>query len=133
MALRRSIENGDDYWESDLVAARHRLILLERSKSDEHMNWAKWEICHREFHESLIDGCKSPWLMYINGILYDQFDRYRNLTSEYRLSDKPVSLEHQEIMDAALTRNAKRAVELLHKHINQALNIIVQDLSERVK
>ncbi len=69
--------------------------------------------------------------MHLNGILYDQFDRYRNLTNEYRLSDKPVSLEHQEIMEAALARNAKRAVELLHKHIDQALNIIVSDLSER--
>ena len=131
MTLCRSIENGDDYWESNLVAARHRLILLERNNSNEIMSRETWEIRHREFHESLIGGCNSPWLMHLNGILYDQFDRYRNLTKDYRLSDKPVSLEHQEIMEAALARNAKRAVELLHNHIDQALNIIVSDLSER--
>ncbi|MCZ6604965.1 MAG: FCD domain-containing protein, partial [Alphaproteobacteria bacterium] len=113
IALRRSIEFGDDYWESNLVAARHRLILLERGNDSEESNKETWETRHREFHEHLIAGCNSPWLMHLNGILYDQFDRYRNFSTKYYLSAKAVSLEHQEIMDAALARDTKLAVNLL--------------------
>lgn len=130
MALRRSIENGDDYWESNLVAARHRLILLERGNGDEEISKEVWEIRHREFHEVLIAGCDSPWLIHLNGILYDQFDRYRNLSADYHLSAKPVSLEHQQIMDAALARDADLAVRLLHRHIDQAAEIIIGSLPD---
>jgi DNA-binding GntR family transcriptional regulator len=122
LALRKSIELGDDYWESNLVAGRHRLILLERENGNEAITKETWEKRHREFHELLIAG----------GILYDQFDRYRNLSTEYRLSDKPVSLEHQQIMDAALARDADLAVKLLHKHIDQAAQMIVRSLPELV-
>ncbi|MGE0846595.1 MAG: FCD domain-containing protein [Flavobacteriaceae bacterium] len=130
LALRKSIELGDDYWESNLVAGRHRLILLERDHDSAETSKEVWEVRHREFHELLIAGCNSPWLMHLTGILYDQFDRYRNLSTEYRLSDKPVSLAHQQIMDAALARNADRAVELLHAHIDQAMQMIARSLPD---
>lgn len=129
-ALRRAIEIGDDIWESNLVAARHRLILLERSKDDEESNKETWEIRHRDLHEHLIAGCNSPWLIHLNGLLYDQFDRYRNLSNKYRLWDKRVSLEHKNIVDAALARDAKLAVRLLQKHIDHAAEVIIASMAD---
>jgi DNA-binding GntR family transcriptional regulator len=124
-ALRKSIDYGDDTWEANVVAARHRLGLMEHRKSSEEISEERWEARHREFHLALISGCRSPWLVNLTVLLNDQFDRYRRLSVENSLSQKPTILEHQKIMDAALKRNADLAVKLLHEHINQALRLIV--------
>jgi len=124
-ALRRSINHGDDSWEADVVAARHRLGLMENRKSSEEINEERWEVRHREFHMALISGCRSPWLVNLTELLNDQFDRYRRLSVESSLSQGPTILEHQKIMDAVLKRKADLAVRLLHEHINQALRLIL--------
>jgi len=124
-ALRKSIDRGDDSWEANVVAARHRLGLMENRKSSEEINEERWEARHREFHLALISGCQSPWLVSLTELLNDQFDRYRRLSVDNSLSQKLTILEHQKIMDAALKRKADLAVKLLHEHINQALRLIV--------
>lgn len=124
-ALRKSIDHGDDAWEANVVAARHRLGLMENRKSSEEISEERWEARHREFHLALISGCRSPWLINLTELLNDQFDRYRRLSVENSLSQKPTILEHQKIMDAALKRKADLAVRLLHEHINQALRLII--------
>lgn len=127
LALRGAIEQGDDAWEARVVAARHRLALLERGNSKEEISDELWEKCHRAFHEALISGCQSRWLIHLNALLADQFDRYRRMSGRLKLSAKQVSLEHQKIMEAALARDVNRAVGLLHEHIDEATNLIVKN------
>lgn len=123
-ALRKSIAHGDDAWEAQVVAARHRLLLLERGNS-EVASEEFWEERHREFHRALISACNSQWLLHLTALVNDQFDRYRRMAVENSLSQHPTSLEHQEIMEAALARDADRAVHLLGEHIDQALELIL--------
>ena len=130
LALRKSIELGDDGWEAQVVAARHGLSLLERGSSTEEINDELWELRHREFHEALISGCNSPWLMHITNMLTDQFDRYRRSSSEANLSMQSQSLQHQEITDAALDRKADLAVGLLNDHIKFAVDQIAGTLQD---
>lgn len=127
LALGLAIEQGDDAWEAGVVAARHRLALLERGSSKEEVSDELWETCHRAFHEALISGCKSPWLVRLNALLADQFDRYRRMSGRLHLGAKSVSLEHQKIMEAALARDRDRATRLLHEHINDATNLIIKN------
>lgn len=124
-ALAKSIEYGGDAWEGDVVATRHRLALLEHRNSNESVNEEEWEQRHREFHNALISGCRSTWLIYMTEQINDQFDRYRRMAVKNSLSLSPTSLEHQKIMEAAIGRKSGQAVKLLCAHIDEALGLIV--------
>lgn len=130
LALAKSIEFGDDNWEAEIVAARHRLALLEKGSSKDVEDEEVWEARHREFHTALISACHSPWLMRIAGLVNDQFDRYRRMAVDNSLSGTPTSLEHQKIMEAALKRDADAAVQLLREHIDDARALIVESAAE---
>lgn len=130
LALSLSIEHGDDNWEAEIVAARHRLALLEKGSSKDVEDEEVWEARHREYHTALISACHSPWLMRIASLVNDQFDRYRRLAVDNSLSGTPTSLEHQKIMEAALERDAGGAVILLHEHIDDARKLIVKSGAE---
>lgn len=125
LALTMSIELGDDGWESELVASRHRLALLEHRSYKEPVNKDEWEKRHRQFHMALISACRSPWLLHISSLVNDQFDRYRRMVVTDSLFGRPTSLAHQKIMDAALKRDAERARKLLCEHIEEARKLIV--------
>jgi DNA-binding GntR family transcriptional regulator len=126
LALRRSIKNGDDAWEARVVAARHKLTLVE--KAGKNVAEDVWERRHREFHSTLVSACRSPCLLHVQTLLSDQFDRYRRLSAQARLPNAPRSLIHQKIFDAALSRDADTAVKLLAGHIDEATKLIVAGL-----
>src|SRR4029079_1645834 len=115
LALRLSIQNGDDAWEARVVAARHKVTLLE--KAGENVAEDIWESRHREFHYTLVSACQSECLLHLYSLLSDQFDRYRRLSAQSRLPNSPRSLIHQQILEASVERNADLAVRLLSAHL----------------
>ena len=127
LAFRQSIERGDDQWQADVVAAHYRLNLLAERNAIEPVDEEVWEARHREFHLALLQACGSRWLLHMVSLLADQFDRYRRLSVESSLSGKPVSLEHQRIVDAALKRDGDLAVRLLKDHIAHATRLIIEN------
>jgi GntR family transcriptional regulator, carbon starvation induced regulator len=126
LALRLSIQHGDDGWEGELLSARHRLALLEKACSD--VAEELWERRHREFHYTLISACRSPCLLHLHNMLNDQFDRYRRLSAKAARQNGPRALMHKQMLDAALGRNADKAVRLLENHISEATKWIVAGL-----
>ena len=129
LALRLSIEHGDDTWEGELLAARHKLALLERAGAD--VAEDLWERRHREFHYTLISACQSPCLLHLHSMLNDQFDRYRRLSAKSAQQSGPRALMHKQILDAALARNAEKAAKLLESHIAEATKWIVAGLRDQ--
>ncbi len=113
-ALERSIECGDDDWEAQLVAAFHRLSLIETSPEGRDLD--EWEKRNAEFHHALIGACHSRWLKRFANILYDQHRRYRHLARAH-LGNRDLHAEHQAIYDAALARDVKKACEANEAHI----------------
>ena len=125
LALRRSIEMGDDRWEGAMVAAFHRLHKLEKARTDDAPIDA-WELAHREFHNTLIGASHMPLLSKMCGTLHDLSDRYRRILLRTRSFDRGVDDEHRRIMDAALERDADKATRLLQKHVERtASNVLV--------
>lgn len=117
-ALRQSMQNGDDVWESRLVAAFHRLDRTEKRLSGEHTgHFDEWEDRNREFHQELISACTSPWIRHFLGILYRQAERYRRLAIVRKPIPRDVHGEHQAILNAALARDADTACRVLSEHI----------------
>ncbi len=130
IALRWSIDKGGVAWEVDLVAAFHRLAhlkKLERSTgADVSSSWVKE---HRNFHAALVAGCGSPRLMAIRDNLFAQAERYFALSIVSKVSARNDKREHEQIMRAALERNAPRATQLLTDHIDRTTERVAKFLS----
>ena len=127
LCLRRAIEVGTVEWEVRLVAAYHRLSRTpERPVSDPMRSDDEWADAHAAFHAALVDGADSPWLLRLHSQLYAQSERYRRLSIPLGGSDRNVGKEHQDILDAALKRDADGAVALLTQHLNYTTEILLQ-------
>ena len=70
-------------------------------------------------------GCGSPWLLRLHGQLYDQSERYRRLSVSLAPRRRNIGGEHQKILDAALARDADKAVRLLAAHLDATTAIII--------
>lgn len=127
LCLRRAIELGDVDWEARLVAAFHRLSRTpERAPDDPVRSNDDWASAHAAFHLALVEGCHSPWLLRLHGQLYDQSERYRRLSVSLSTRARRIGDEHQAIMEAALARDADKAVALLTAHMTQTTNILLE-------
>jgi DNA-binding GntR family transcriptional regulator len=121
-ALTESIANADLEWEAGVVGAYHRLSRIEAVVEDDPDRFgADWERYNQEFHAALIARCHSRWLKLFHRAMYDHSQRYRMLS----LTTKPFprsqsALEHKRLLDAALERDAERAVAALRQHILKA-------------
>jgi len=117
-ALRESIAHGDSAWEENVLLAYHRLSRIPRinPNSGPLVN-PVWEVAHRVFHRNLINGCGSHWVIDICDQLFDVSDIYRHIArATPAQNDREHGDEHKPIMEAALARDADRAVELLVAH-----------------
>ena len=111
LALRASIQHGDNDWRHSLLTVVNALSAVERLDTEE------WERLHKRFHLHLLSACQSPILLRFCSQLYDQNIRYRNLalrTVESR--QRNVNAEHRSIVDEALANNADAASALLSQH-----------------
>ena len=127
ICLRRAIALGTVEWEAGLVAATHRLArIAERAAEDPARSNDEWAEAHAAFHLALIDGCNSPWLIHLHSLLYAQSERYRRLSVPFADGKRDVGQEHQEIVNAALARNAELAAKLLAEHSNATTRILLQ-------
>jgi len=123
LCLRRAIALGDVDWEARLVAAFHRLSRTpERAPSDPVRSNDEWAAAHAAFHLALVEGCGSPWLLRLHSQLYDQSERYRRLSVSLARQTRKIGDEHQAIMDAALGRDAEKAVALVTAHMTETTN-----------
>ena len=116
LAVRESIIHGDLGWESQLVAAHHALggtPILDGEGSYSH-GWMK---AHGDFHAALAAGCPHPRLLHLRRQLFDASELYRYWAGAGDASSTLIVREHKAIMDAALARDADRAVAGLTKHL----------------
>ena len=120
-ALKQSVGMGDTDWEADLVAAYHKLQIIERRmQSGDETEKELWKRYDWEFHLALICACNSSNLLALHAVLYGKYLRYQMLVLTYR-GDAAVE-EHKSIFEAALARESEEAAQLLKAHIVNGLN-----------
>lgn len=119
-AARLSIRNGDTDWEGNLVAAHHKLHLMEqRMLSGDTSCKEDWKRYDWEFHLAMIEACGSRNLLSLHSTLYDKYLRYQMLVLTNR-GQEAVD-EHRAMFEAALARDAKEASKILQVHIEKGL------------
>jgi DNA-binding GntR family transcriptional regulator len=124
-AIEDSVAHGDDAWEAQVLTTWHLLskvsglVFTDRFTPDK-----AWIRRHRDFHGALVAACRSKRTLQFRTILYDQAERYRLLSIRHgpRLQDT----EHEQLKDAALTRNATLAGDLLVKHIVDSADFVLR-------
>jgi DNA-binding GntR family transcriptional regulator len=116
-ALRESIRIGDVAWEEAIVLANFHLSRTRYSLApDRLLDNDHWEIRHKALHRSLIAACGSTLLLRFCDQMYDLNIRYRRVASPPRDKERDVDAEHAAIVEAVLTRDEEKAVELLISH-----------------
>ena len=118
-ALRLSIANADLDWEARVIGAYHKLSRAEALvEADPEGAGAEWELYNQEFHEALISNCRSRWLLLYRRSMYDHSLRYRLLSLKTKFFPRSQSaMEHRQILDAAIARDADTACRVLTTHI----------------
>lgn len=124
--IRKSIEDGSVDWEVGVMSAFHRVAKGSSSNSvDPRLVDPEWERCHAAFHYSLVAGCNSPLLLQIRKAVYAQGDRYRHFYLTYVAGQRDHLAEHRLLMEAALRRDAEKAVRLIRNHLETTVNSLL--------
>jgi GntR family carbon starvation induced transcriptional regulator len=124
--IRRSIAQGGDDWEIAVISTLHRLGRIEERLSGRHTEDPDWKIAHRQFHEAVVSGGRSPTLLTIRASLFERAERYRNLSSMFRPQTRDKAGEHRAIMQAAIARDTEQAVSLIERHIRSTSDNVVK-------
>jgi DNA-binding GntR family transcriptional regulator len=131
LCLRRAITHGDVAWETSLVAAAHQLSRTPpRAPEDPARSNEAWTEAHAAFHNALVAGCGSRWLLHLQSLLYAQSERYRRLSVPFERGGRDVQREHQAILDATLARESDKAVHLLAEHLEITTHILLSGFNE---
>ena len=139
--LREAIRLGDESWEQQVVAAHYGFAQVEPLRANmPEKELARWEERHDAFHHALLNGSPSIWLKRSLMQFYVQLHRHqRNLFFSPALAGRgPEHLDEQQysellkkasnvehhtaLMEAALARNEKKAIDLLTKDIGLTLS-----------
>ncbi len=115
-ALEKSFAAGDVDWEGKVIAAHHKLSVMEnRMMAGDGEVREQWKRFDWEFHHALIQACGSRALLETHGAIFDKYLRYQMQTLTFR--GEVAALEHRELRDAALARDVEKAKTVLRKHI----------------
>ena len=126
IALRESIDKGDELWEERVVLAFHRLSRLSSASANQaSYNTQEWENQHREYHLALISACGSSILQGYCAQLHEKTLRYRNLVAVMEYRERHEHEEHKAMQEAALNRDADLAVKLMQAHFEITAQIVL--------
>jgi DNA-binding GntR family transcriptional regulator len=125
-ALRLAVQRGGVEWESEVLAAHHRMaslrMYLPGEPPERNEEWAK---AHLAFHAKLIEACGNDVLLDICHRLSDAAELYRAWSIRNGEPKRDVAAEHRAILDAALDHDANLAVALFEAHVERTAAIVL--------
>ena len=126
IALRKSIDQGDELWEEQVVLAGHRLSRLSSTGVNQaSYNTQEWEKRHRNYHLALLSACGSSILLGYCAQLHEKTLRYRNLAAVMEYRERHELEEHKAMQEAVLNRDADLAVNLMKAHFEITEQIVL--------
>ncbi|MGW1202311.1 GntR family transcriptional regulator [Streptomyces cyaneofuscatus] len=129
LVLCRAMERGDLRWEASVVAAHHHLAGIDAVRPDGTLD-GEWFTVHEHFHHALLAACGNARLLAVATGLREEATLYRRWSRPVgHDTERDVAAEHQEIVDAVLSRDADTAAALLARHIDrtsQALRTVIE-------
>jgi DNA-binding GntR family transcriptional regulator len=125
-ALEQSFAAGDMEWEGRVVAAHHKLALMEqRMVKGQREETELWKRYDWEFHRALISACGSAALLDLHTPIYDKYLRYQMVVGLFR--GDVAGEEHHRLLRCALKRDASGARDILAAHVNACVDYTVRE------
>lgn len=129
-ALRKAIALGGTQWEAGIVAALHTLMRTP-TPVEAGPGARAWARAHYRLHQALIDVGASAWSRRLSEMLYYQAERYRIVHARAAPSGRrDTGVEHSDIVEAALARQADVAVAALGRHFQRTATLVLAHLSQ---
>lgn len=127
LAARLAVERGDVNWESELIAAHHKLSRTPRRlPQDPQATNPDWWVAHRAFHQALLAPCDCQPMTQMSTNLANFTELYRRWAAPSpAATQRDVEAEHQQILDAALTRDSELLSSLLRKHYEATVQVVM--------
>lgn len=131
LILEQSINNGDEAWEANIMAALYRLEKIESSQHVDYLVWARY--C-KAFQEALVSGCKLQKLLKIRNDLDNQIQGYRCMFFLF-VSQKSMKLgmdsaAYRMVASLAIERKASAVVDWMRESIEQSTVLFFSTLKE---
>jgi DNA-binding GntR family transcriptional regulator len=135
LTLRRAVEQGGLEWETQVIAAHHR---LERTpmvgEGERHGYSSEWIKAHRGFHETLLVGCENARLRSIAISLRDSFEIYRHWSLAIgQDKHRDVAAEHRRLLECVLEHNPGAAEKALRAHIELTKSIWIEGMPKEAE
>jgi DNA-binding GntR family transcriptional regulator len=126
LCLAEAIRHGDIEWESSIVAAFHRLSRVTQldAADNKHLS-PEWTAAHADFHKAIVAGCPNPWLLRMQTMLYQQSERYRQLSVPMAPVERDIHSEHKAILDALLRRDIEAVQKLITSHLQTTADMLL--------
>jgi DNA-binding GntR family transcriptional regulator len=116
--LRRAIEIGDLDWETRVTAAYYRFSNVPvRDAADPSRICKKFTAAYSEFRRALVSACDNGWMLKLQEMLHAQSERYRQICMLQGPKLVDFRDGYSDLVEAALGRNADRAVALLGERL----------------
>jgi GntR family transcriptional regulator, carbon starvation induced regulator len=128
LAVRLSMEKGDDAWEANIVARLHELSKRPTYTPEGRLD-AEWERRHDALHRALYGACGLRWLLSFCELLADRAYRYRHALLEQVDRTRDHRSEHDEIVRAVIARRTE-AVGLLQNHYQRTVLTLLDEWQE---
>lgn len=126
-----AIARGDLAWESELIAAHHRLEHTPRRRpEDPHRISPEWLAVHQEFHAKILAPCQIAPLLEMAATLADATVLYRQWTAPSQAAgSRDIEAEHRAILEAVLARDVDAATQRLREHYGRTTTVIEESLA----
>lgn len=130
LVLDQAIEHGGVAWESEVLAAHHRLERTPQTAAGEPGRLSDdWTTAHADYHNTLLAGCPNPRLLAIARSLRDAAELYRQWSVALAHPDRDIAAEHRAILDAVLAHDAGKATAALTTHIQNTTDVLLDQAS----
>ncbi len=124
LLLRESIQNGDDNWEADIMAALYKLSKVETGSKVEYDTWV---LRNDEFHNALISSSKLDGLLQVRNELKVVINWYHRLSNKYGQEIIANHDEHAKLAQLVLSRK-DLACTYLYNHLIEGMDSIIEEL-----
>ena len=125
-AMALSFATGDMEWEGRVVAAHHKLAMVEsRMLAGDRGVPDLWKRYDWEFHHALISACGLKAHLDAHSAAYDKYLRYQMIAVVFR--GEIAAREHRQLLECALRRDTKSAQGVLVKHIQDCVSFTLTD------
>lgn len=126
LALRRSIAKGSVEWQSQVLAAHHRLSKapLTAAGAPGVLN-PDWLARHDDFNFTMLQACGSRRLFQTVRQLAEAAELYHRALLPIAGKERALDAEHAELLAAILDGDADRAVAVLTAHLEATRDVML--------